>query len=785
MMVKDVTRLNSSTCIDHILLMKTEINSYEVKVTEESIADHFSIDLYIKLNIKIDEKNATKNYYVESEQNKVTYLNKLRDLSWDSLEALDLDSGVKYLVDSINKCYVESFPLVSRQFNKRKDPRTKWMTRDLLDKRETLRKLGIKAKTKGGVSIQIFNAENKIYKNEIKKAKNKQIRDEISKSGRDGKKLWDVINNHVIGKQQNEKINSININGITITNEKLIAEEFSNHFKTAANNLHNQINVDPDKHKDFLGERKPLWEFVEVTEAEVLKTINNLLPKHSKGIDGISNKLLKMSKFQLLKPITTLFNRSLRTGIFPSHLKVAKVIPIFKKGDKADVNNYRPISLLPTLSKIWEKLINTQLQEKMDEYDVIINDQYGFRKQHSTINAVQKLVFEVNKSKRLKKVVCGVFIDVSKAFDSCKHDIIINKLENIGLSTNSRMLLKDYLKNRTQIVNIGDGSSNSMKIEHGVGQGTILGPLLFKLYIADMVRCTNLKVIHFADDTTFICSANNKSELVRLVNTELVKINSWFEANYLTLHPDKSRLMVFGSDTDVNITLNNKILTKCGSLHNEKYFNMLGIRVDQKLNWNEHISHVNAKISKGIYLLWRFKNVLEKKTKLMIYHAFIRSHLLYGISLWGNMRGEEIRKLTTNHKKAIRGLSYGKIHTEPILKQLKILNLQDEVKLEMTKMAWLYVQDRLPQGIRESLNIAREDRQLRYNRNLVIPINMGSQGKFQIDVQLPLVVNRLGMELTVYHNITAVKNKIKNTMISNYNEVIVCNNMGCIECLVV
>ena len=656
------------------------------------------------------------------------------------------------------------------------------MTKNLLDKRLRIKKLAIKAKSRGGISMLIYKNENRLYKNEIKSAKNNYIRENVIRNSKNSKKLWDTLNKHVVGKKGLEQIASIRINDNLVTDHKIIAESFSKHFKSAADNLHNQINIDPNAHKQYLPAPKPNWEFVEVTEAEVLKVINSLAPKTSNGIDGISNKLIKLAKFQLLKPITKLFNYSINTGVYPSLFKTAKIIPNFKKGDTNLVNNYRPIALLPTMSKIWEKLMNIQLQEKLDEFDIIIDDQYGFRKNHSTVNAVQKLVLEVNKLKRAKKAVCAVFIDVSKAFDSCNHNVIINKLANIGLSNNSLLLMESYLKDRNQIVNIGIEKSQSTSVKHGVGQGTILGPLLFKLYLADMVRSTELKVIHFADDTTFVCSADNKPDLIRLVNTELDKINNWFNSNYLILHPDKSRVMVFGKDNNFDIRLNGSVITKCGINHEEKYFNMLEIRIDNKFNWEDHIRHVNSKVSKGIYLLWKFKHSLDIKTKILLYHSFIRSHLIYGISLWGNVKGSEMRKLTITHKKSLRALMNGAVHTSPILKKLNLLSLQDEVQMDMTKLAWSYLHGRMPAGIKNSLEEMREQRPLRNNRILNVPLCNNRIGQLQIDITLPKIINSQNVPLTNINNKLALVKKIKKTLISRYHQVVVCNNEGCIEC---
>ena len=782
--VKTITRPDSSTCIDNILLNKNQVNKFTTIVTPELLADHYTIDLYTKHDIEAIPIKTKITYRQFNEVNNNIFIARLRELDWDAIDELDVEEGTNVMMNNLKTTLEASYPLITRSLNKNIDCISPWMTKELLVKRFRLKKLAVKAKAREGLARLVYKNENKIFKNELKAAKNKYIRENLVKNCKNSKKLWDIINKHVVGKSGSEQVNNIKLNNITVTNEKVIAEAFSEHFKMAAENLHNQVNIDPEKHKEYLPPSKPSWEFIEVTEPEVLKVINSMAPKTSNGVDGISNKILKLVKFIILKPITKLFNKSITMGVFPTALKAAKIVPIYKKGELNNINNYRPISLLPTMSKIWEKLMNIQLQEKLDEYNIIINDQYGFRRGHSTINAVQKLVFEVNKLKRDRKVVCAVFIDVSKAFDSCHHDVILNKLANIGLSNNSLLLLRSYLNNRNQFVYIGDERSKSTSIKHGVGQGTILGPLLFKLYIADMYMATQLKVIHFADDTTFICSADNKASLIRLVNEELIKINEWFNSNFLFLHPDKSRVMMFGNDDNFDITLNNHVVTKCGNNSNEKYFNMLGIRLDQKLNWQEHLQYINNKISKGIYLLWKFKYALDTKTKLLLYHSFIRSHILYGISLWGNSRGCEMRKLIVTHKKSIRGIVIGKIHTEPVLKKHNLLSLQDEVRLDVIKHAWLYIHDRMPAGIKDSLEEMREQRNLRHNRIMNVPRTTRNTDLNQIDIVLPSKINDMYDSLNNTNTIGKLITSTKKTLISLYQEAVICNNVGCIECRV-
>ena len=228
----------------------------------------------------------------------------------------------------------------------------------------------------------------------------------------------------------------------------------------------------------------------------------------------------------------------------------------------------------------------------------------------------------------------------------------MSKLRNAGGSDRVVNWVKSYLHNRKQHVRLGDTNSKEMDVNLGVGQGTCLGPLLFKLYIYDFTLCTELINVLFADDTSSIAIANTFEGLERLCNVELDKISSWFKANGLTLHPEKTKIMLFNKQRDLDVKLDGVKVTQCGSKYNEKFINILGIHWDDKLSWNEHLKKVLSKTSSGLYLFRRFRNLLTQKTKKTIYEALIRSHIMYGIELWGHNKGNLMKKLICMQKKS-------------------------------------------------------------------------------------------------------------------------------------
>jgi hypothetical protein len=350
------------------------------------------------------------------------------------------------------------------------------------------------------------------------------------------------------------------------------------------------------------------------------------------------------------------------------------------------------------MSKVFEKVLNAQLTRVIDG-EFIDDNQYGFRQGHSTEDAVIKFVDIIERELSDKKHVVSVFIDVSKAFDSCDHEILLKKIGRTGLNENGINLMADYLKNRKQIIMVKGKNGGSFVINIGVGQGTILGPTLFKIYIMDLHLHTDLFSVKFADDSTFVGSGKTKDETESKVNEELLKIGKWFKDNKLVLHPGKSRYLVHSRDKLIELKLNTTNILRAGYGLQEESVKMLGVEIDENIDWKCQVNAVKKKIGKGNYLLWRHGKRIGTEIAKTIYESFVRCHLLYCLNAWGGVKPVIRKPLDQTIKRIWSKIGPKKMHTLNRLQKFKILKLDDEIMIQEQKLLHKWEYKKLPKGI--------------------------------------------------------------------------------------
>ena len=331
-------------------------------------------------------------------------------------------------------------------------------------------------------------------------------------------------------------------NGSIETDQTRVAMKFNKYYTNVASQLLNDLGKANTKYQDYLKNPNESTLFLKETDhGEILKLLSSLDTSKAGDIYSITPKLLKCAKFELVENLTKMFNKSLKLGIFPDPLKLAKVIPIHKDGSRLVVSNYRPISLLPILGKIFERIIYTRLYGFVEKYKIITNNQYGFQRNKSTEHALIDIHEKILHAIENKETPCCVFLDFAKAFDTVNHQILLRKLEHYGIRGLGNKLLQSYLTNRQQCVSVAGSNSKLKNIEHGVPQGSILGPLLFLIYINDICESSSkLSFFLFADDTTLFYSHKDTKVIKETFNRELITISDWLKANKLSLNVKKN-----------------------------------------------------------------------------------------------------------------------------------------------------------------------------------------------------------------------------------------------------
>ena len=412
------------------------------------------------------------------------------------------------------------------------------------------------------------------------------------------KKTWEGINALISNKKSNKVISRIKRPDNNITTDQLeIPNVLNQHFASVGPQLASMIPHSPIHFSQYLpkdSSPSSSFAFYIVLTCEVEAEINSLPPNKALGLYSCPVRILKDASQTLSTPLAILLNKSVQSGIYPSKLKHAKIIPVFKNEHESDPNNYRPISLLSVFNRIFEKLMYKRLKSFTDKYDILSKSQYGFREkcstQHALIDIVNKIQFNFDK----KLHSCGIFIDLKKAFDTVDHDILLYKLEHYGIRGVANSWFCSYLKNRRQTVQVGPYISKTEVSSCGVPQGSVLGPLLFLLYIYDISYSSNqLNFFLFADDTNLLYADKNLRSLEVTVNKELTRVCNWLTANKLSLNTKKSNFVNFRPyqkrmNFDVTIKLFDHDKNSLISLERKDYVEYLGVLIDSNLTWKQH-----------------------------------------------------------------------------------------------------------------------------------------------------------------------------------------------------
>lgn len=653
----------TSSCLDHIFLRAKNIDTDSMRpvVLHSPITDHFPTLLAFPLIKNIHSKVGTIEY------NKLNYCKLKQMASVESFNTVYLSQDVNLATDSFIKTLKYIIDISTTKIKYRaKNKKKEWMTAGLIKSIENRDKLyEAWLRTKDEDTLRQFKIHRNKITNLISKLKNNHYKAEIQNNKNNTKKIWETVNKFVNkSKKVNIEINEIQLPNGTKTQETLdICNIFNNHYSSIGHKLATQIssNILGKMHvKENIKVPENSLFLKNVNQTEVLNTIRELKPEAAPGLDGITSRVLKEIANEICSPIAYLVNLVIETGSWPQQFREASITPIYKSGDKACVENYRPISLLSNVGKIFEKIIKVRLVDFLTKNKLLSEKQFGFTENKNTADAIAFLTQKIYTALDRGRPCAGVFIDLAKAFDTVSHKLLLKKLENIGVRGLGLQLFESYLSNRRQSVKIKNVIGKPEPVTYGIPQGTVLGPILFIIYLNGLLtlNCCGT-IISFADDTALFVEGDSWSSVESKLVSDLQQITQWFDKYLLTINLNKTIYLPFSNNITTTPEKNNieiylpqrGITWKIEKQQNAKY---LGILIDIHLRWDKHVQALVRKVRSLMYIFKQTKKILSLRENLSLYYSLVQSLLTYGIIGWGGAYNNNLNPLIVIQKRILK-----------------------------------------------------------------------------------------------------------------------------------
>lgn len=668
----------SRSCIDNIYT-NLLLDTCKIDIFDNDLSDHtFQILKFENCFNKIPCQIFSHRDF--SRSNISHFVTSIDNENWESLWSQNC-SNVNILYSiflSIFKSHFNScFPVKTIKVNNNVNKIKGWVTPGIIISSKRKRELHLLSKKSNNKNfLNYVKNYKKVFRQCVRKAKLQYNSNLIISATNKTKMAWKVIKSETSSHKKSCQINLLVEKGIPLTRPSKIADTLNKHFLYTTRCLNLSANYTTSD--SFLKRiNKPVTTlpiFPPVTAKEIESLAKELKSTKSCGWDDIPTFLVKACAKSISQPLAHIINVSFKTGVFPHLLKFSCVTPLFKKGDTSSADNYRPIAILPAFSKLIERAIFNRLQCFLLNSNVIYSKQFGFQKNKSTTHATFELTRHIFEAFDQRQFSAGVFCDLTKAFDCVDHHLLLRKLAFYGLKENAFQLLHSYVINRFQCTVLSNYRSKFQQVVSGVPQGSILGPLLFLLYINDLgsnVRNSNL--ILYADDTTAILKSSSGEKLKQMLYEAMDDMDSWFLSNGLMLNKEKTVIINFHPNYSKSNRAQAVYAQSLSNLSTSVKF--LGVTVDESLTWSDHITQLQCRLNKAFYLLLVLSHSIDLSTLKAVYYAYVYSHLTYGVVLWGN--SSDSLKIFRIQKRIVRIMAGANIRSScrNIFKTFEILPL--------------------------------------------------------------------------------------------------------------
>ncbi len=730
-LVNSATRITkrSSTLID-VILSTNPSQCILTDVIHTSYSDHSLVyTVLCKKDFSIKSKtNNIKEYRCFKNFSESRFIDDLNKVNWTDVEKFnDCDEAWYWFNKEFLTICNKHCPIKKKRFKTKVCP---WLDGrddifDLMHQRDYHRKQSTKDDSTKSFHWERYKHLRNKVNDLMKKAKQEYFKSSVEGAAGNCKEMWNILKTILPSKSK-----CVNIIDKDSCSKK--ANEFNIHFSNItcedkSSNSTPKSNSEPNNVQFVPKNPNTRFSFKLLDEEDVIGEIGKLNGNKAPGLDGIGPKLLKLSKDVIGSTLTFIFNLSLQQGKFPNDFKQAKVVPIHKGGDKDNCSNYRPISILSTCSKILEKLIHNQLYNYVQESELLFPGQSGFRPGHSTTTALLKVIDDWRNKIDSGNYIASIFIDLRKAFDTINHNILFIKLRRYGINDSELQWFKSYLTNRRQYVAINNVMSDPCYITAGVPQGSILGPMLFLLFINDMpdvISKCNMEM--YADDTLMYAHGTDLDKLKNILNNDLKQLEQWLQRNKMKVNVAKTKVMLFCTSVKKYDPMNFNIYLNDHRLQIVNDIKYLGITIDTHLKWQDHVDNVCKKIGIKLAILRRIKPFLTKDILKTVYNTTVLPLFDYASIVWCSCGEGNLKRLQILQNKAMRIIlsAHYLTSSKDLLAELQFMSIRDRILYLNGCMVYKALNGLTPKYLSEKFTRVN----LRHSHNT----RSSSQGNLQI-----------------------------------------------------